>query len=357
MKKLKKAILIVAINLVVLVVLLEIIARLLPVQDSTNVQPVTEDQPYIHLAPNRDITSSFGPRMDGVTEKHSNNYGYFSDRDYIKDGSPEITVIGDSYVEAMQVANQDSIGGQLDQMLGADKTVYSIGFSGSPLSQYLAFAQFAKTEFSPKSYVFVIIANDFDESLLEFKSSPGFFYYNREDTLELIEYAPSALKEIARKSAFMRYLVLNLHAPELVSALMRPKPENPQTAYHNNTIAFASDHRITRSKHAIDLFLRDIDALLGTENVYFVMDGDRSDIYTNGNRTRNTDYYANIMFEHFKEQGTSLGFEVVDMHPIFADQFAQHQSHFEPPYDAHWNELGHKLVAETVFARIQSAAQ
>lgn len=349
MKSLKKTLVVIFINLVVLAALLEIIARLLPVQDATNVVAVSKDSPYIHLAPNRVITNSFGPRMEGATKKRVNNYGYFSDFDYQKSGNPLAVVIGDSYVEAMQVSNADSLSGQLDGMLGNQKNIYNIGFSGSPLSQYLAFAKFAQNEFSPQNYVFLIISNDFDESLLEFKNSPGFFYYNKKDELELVDYEPSTLKVIARSSAFLRYLFLNFHIQEYLSAITIP---DQAEVYYSNTIAKASASRIERSKHAVDLFIRDIKDMLGTENVLFVLDADRRSVYKQENPARDEKYYSNNMFEYFKSRSLKNGFRVLDLQPDFYKHFGMHGKRFESTYDAHWNEIGHQVAAKAIFEEL-----
>ena len=75
---------------------------------------------------------------------------------------PIIAVIGDSYVEALQVKNKDAFHAILDKGLSSHD-VYPIGISGS-LSQYIAFSRYAAEQFSPKLFVFLIIENDFDES-------------------------------------------------------------------------------------------------------------------------------------------------------------------------------------------------
>ena len=96
-----------------------------------------------------------------------------SDYDYhpaSQDESPLLAIIGDSYVEAAQVANRKSMHGLLASRFDGKGRIYGLGYSGAPLSQYLAFADFARNEFKPDAMAFVIIGNDFDESLLKYKS-------------------------------------------------------------------------------------------------------------------------------------------------------------------------------------------
>lgn len=46
-------------------------------------------------------------------------------------------------------------------------TSLSFGTSGSTLSSYLAYAGYASKVFHPNAMAFIIIGNDFDESLLK----------------------------------------------------------------------------------------------------------------------------------------------------------------------------------------------
>ena len=57
--------------------------------------------------------------------------------------------------------------------------VYSFGFSGAPLSQYLKWAEFSVDKFNVSHLVINVVANDFDESLLKYKQSPGFHYFEK----------------------------------------------------------------------------------------------------------------------------------------------------------------------------------
>lgn len=70
--------------------------------------------------------------------------------------------------------------GRLARFAGARGRVYSFASSGSPLSQYLAYAELARDRFRPDALVVVVVGNDFDESLLEYNSAPGFHYLKRD---------------------------------------------------------------------------------------------------------------------------------------------------------------------------------
>ena len=119
---------------------------------------------------------------------------------------PEDLLLKPSFVEANQVDLGQSFPELLHADVGDRGRVYSIGVSGAQLSQYLVFADYAKTRFRPDAMAIVIISNDFDESLRKYQSAPRFHYFNERDgelVLERIDYRPSKLKRLLRKSAFV----------------------------------------------------------------------------------------------------------------------------------------------------------
>ena len=70
-----------------------------------------------------------------------------------------------------------------------------------------------------------VVGNDFDESLAAYKRGPGFWLYAPDETgtlrLRLSEHNPEGVGLIwlARHSALLRYLVVNLHLVETLGRL------------------------------------------------------------------------------------------------------------------------------------------
>lgn len=152
------------------IILLEVILRMLPVRDSLMTLPVNSTNPIIRFKEDRDVIFSHGANFSIVTKKHVNNYGFLNDQNYSpEDKSPLLAIIGDSYVEAVQVENKNSMHGILSQETIGKGRVYSFGSSGSPLSTYLAYANYATKGFNANALAFIIIGNDFDESLTKLK--------------------------------------------------------------------------------------------------------------------------------------------------------------------------------------------
>src|SRR5262245_42705846 len=82
-------------------------------------------------------------------------------------GVQRIAVIGDSYVEALQVAHNASFAERAATELTRDRPpeIYRFGISGAPLSQYLHVAEREASHYAPDWIVVVLVHNDFDESL------------------------------------------------------------------------------------------------------------------------------------------------------------------------------------------------
>ena len=183
--------------------LLELVFRALPVTSAPYILPVSSSTPIARFQPNLHYIFSRGWDFAITANKHSNNYGYINQNNYNANGSsPLMMVIGDSFVEANQVDAGNSAAELLHSRIEPDGRVYSIGLSGAALSQYLAFAEYSKITFHPKSIVFIIIGNDFDESLLKYGVQHRFHQFNKNDgdlTLERNDYHLSNTKKFLRK--------------------------------------------------------------------------------------------------------------------------------------------------------------
>ena len=84
-----------------------------------------------------------------------------------KGGVGRVALVGDSYVEALQVPYDRSIGERLALELSRDRNpveVYRFGISGAPLSQYLHMIEREVSRYGPDWIVVLLVHNDFDES-------------------------------------------------------------------------------------------------------------------------------------------------------------------------------------------------
>jgi hypothetical protein len=341
--------------------LLEVAFRFLPVSYPPHLLPVSAQDPVTRFQPNVDYQYSSGADFDIRTHKRSNNFGYNHIADYRpQERTPLLMVIGDSFVEAQAVDAGKSAAEILHAGVQGRGRVYSIGVSGAQLPQYLAFAQYAQHTFRPDAMAFVIIGNDFDESLLKYKSEPRFHYFDEkggEVRLRRIDYELSPTKKILRHSAFLRYLMFNLVLEHRIQALLSPAAQGP--GFREAESPAALEQRVRDSERAVDYFLDRLPAMSGLDSrsILFVLDAVRPAIYSEAAlRQAETGYHAR-MRRYFAAQAAARGYAVIDLQPVFIARHREDGSKFEFPTDSHWNERGNRVVAEEiarspVFARV-----
>lgn len=338
-----------------LIIFLEVSFRFLPVSDSLIVLPVNSENPYFRFKENREVTYSYDYNFSIVTKKRTNNYGFFNDHNYSpEEDTPLLAVIGDSYVEALQVENIASMHGILSEKTKGEGRVYSFGASGSPLSNYLAYADFATKEFKAGALVFIIVANDFDESLTKYRNTPGMHRFSdASDRLELVrqDYQPALIRSFLRPSALARYLAINLQmGPRLMQIMSRPDRDSTKQAFVGNTSSNSNEERIADSRRVIDRFFEELPLQTGltSDKILFVIDGMRPHLYGPATLEKANGSYFDLMRKYFVMTAANGEYEVVDMQPIFIRESESTGIRFEFPTNGHWNDIGHALVAEEI---------
>jgi hypothetical protein len=328
----------------------EVILRFLPVSDSLGAEPVDAAHPVFHYAPNRDLTWSHGWNFDNVNHVHINNAGYVNAQTYqLNDARPLLAVVGDSYVEAAMIPYPETLQGRLAALAAPGRRVYSFAASNSPLSQYLVWAREARVTWKAQALVVVIIGNDFDESLAEYRVIPGLHHYveSADGSLELtrFDFSPGFFRSIAERSTLARYLALNLRVQDPVRRLLDFSGE-PDRGYAGNTAAVASPERTEKAKAAARRFLADLTAYAGwrADQVVFVVDGLR---YPEEAALQADSYFAHIR-SYFIAQAQHAGFETIDMDAWFLPRAEAGPVQFEFPRDGHWNGIAHGLAADAV---------
>lgn len=331
---------------------LEVLLRFLPVADYTYPMPVNEQNPVARNLPNRNITYSAGWRFENRNNVRVNNDGFINDQDYREHAPlPLVALVGDSYVEALRVPYARTLQGRLAAAFRAKLRVYSFGFSGAPLSQYLVWARYAREKYKNGFLIVNVVGNDFDESLLKYKNRPGASYYapdaNGDLRLTRVDYEFTRFRFVF-KSALARYLLLSLGAADFRQKL-RALWVAP-SGYAGNTLAAVPAEVIEDSQRAIDAFFRDLPVYSGLpkERILLLVDAMRPAIYDPiALRDAETSYYAQMRKE-FVRKGVSAGYSVVDLQPVFIDHFAREAKRFEYPNDGHWNAVGHSVAASAV---------
>lgn len=338
------------------IIALESIFRCLPVNEGLRTQSVTQNDPIMRFAPNRTSIWSRGWDFSLVNRIRTNNYGFVSDIDYDPlSKTPLLAVIGDSYVEAAMMPYPKTGAAILGRSLEQKARVYSFASSGSPLSQYLAYAAYARETFHPAGLVVVIVENDFDESLLKYKNAPGFHYFTDDDQGKLIlvriDFEPTIWRKVVQRSALGMYLATNLQLENLKTYLNGLiQSFKSQHIAHAQSTVIAENTRITDSKRAIDAFLSKLPSMSGLNpsQIVFAVDGNRRAIYGPEILQSSQEGYFEVMRHYFMTCALGGGFEVIDMQQEFSNHYKRHGQRFEFPNDSHWNPVGHEVFANAV---------
>ncbi|ULA62005.1 MAG: hypothetical protein LZF60_380217 [Nitrospira sp.] len=336
---------------------MELALRFLPVNEGARPQAVDQDHPVRSLEPDRTFVWSADWNFAIVNTVRTNNLGFVNDQDYLPgQPSPLLALIGDSYVEALMVPFRDSVAGRLSARSTPAERIYSFGTSSSALSNYLAYADYAAKTFHPQAMIFLIIGNDFDESLVKYKNEPGHSYFAEDGqgplALRRIDYHPSLWRRIIRASALVRYVTLNTDLLNVVlkwQHLPFGRPSNT-LAFVGNTGAQANPLRIADAQRAVDTFLTRVTEAAGLppDRILFAVDGMRPHIYNAVTWQLAAGSYFDIMRQYFMTHARQGGFEVLDLQPRFAEHFSQHHRPLEFATDNHWNSLGHEVVEEAI---------
>ena len=266
-------------------------------------------------------------------------------------GVDRIVIIGDSYVEALQVPVERSLAEQLEHRLESVPTeVYRLGISGAPLSQYLHMFEREAIQYAPDLVVLVLVHNDFNESF-QFASgriTSSFLKLRLAQGRVREEILPTPYMsgpwDWLRFSATSRYLYYRQQAAPIVSRLLSPAQAAAADHQANINIDEVLPH-ITDIEAAIDYLFGRLSGVAREQKLrlLILMNGDFETIYQGLGRSEVmmlNDLAASMALRH------QIAF--IDLYPRFQQHWRDHHMRFNFEVDAHWNELGHDLVAGVI---------
>ena len=321
--------------------------------------------PYA-FEPNSTINYSRGWKLQSVRHRRVNNFGFISDQDYaVQDPRPLIAIVGDSFIEAMQVDYADTAEAQLNRMLGNKARVYSFGAAFAPLSQYLAWSGYVSSTFYPRLLVVNVVGNDFDESVLQLQrlgrggSTPGMNFFALNDALgDLVRvpfYEEGLGISLLRKSALASYLVRNINITDLRDIREFGKrisaKESRPAVFVGNTAAQADAERLRLSKLAVDFFLDQLPVTTGmpSRDIVISIDGERPEVYGATLQTGQAESYFTIMRNYLINRAQRRGHTIIDLRKCFIVDYKRNHRKFEFPDDGHWNVEGHRVLSESLY--------
>lgn len=283
-----------------------------------------------------------------------NRDGWNSPIEYEKEKSNKtrVAVIGDSYIEALQVDNDQTLQYLLQEKSNQKIESFGFGISGAPLSQYLNVARYVESEFNPDIFVFMLIHNDFDESIIHLHPNKRKFltFENKNNSWEELQAykSPNSFKaklyrKVLMKSALFRYLWINLK----VSAVREKfkKTDNQQTFAANVEINSIEDNFV-QIEEVTRIILAKIHKELQHKRVILLMDAPRKSIYNGLNLENDPAFKLNTLVQKITDE---LQMEFIDLSQKFEFDYKINQKKFEFSNDFHWSQYGHKVVSDTLY--------
>ncbi len=290
-----------------------------------------------------------------------NNNGWISEIDYKKEKNKlRIAVIGDSFIEALQVDVDKSYPSLLRREIGGNYEVYSFGISGAPLSQYLHMSRYVKKHFNPDIFIFNIVHNDFDESI--FGVDPDDEYWltfdisnqhirevNPKPDYSFVQYNKYTLRNLVlRNSALLRYLYINLNISQWLATLFTDGRE-----YAANIDVINIQGRLNDITKATRYAVEQIKTENPDKRVIFVMDAPRITLYE-GKQPNKT---IISLYRIFNEIVTENELEYLDLTEPMKKDYELHKIRFDTQYDMHWNEYGHRFVCSQLTHLLRASEQ
>lgn len=283
--------------------------------------------------------------------------------DYKRERTPgrlRIAIIGDSYVEALQVPHDLSLAEQTQSRLesaGMRAEVFRFAISGAPLSQYLQILRQEVVDYRPDLVVINMVHNDFEESF-RYQSgryTSSFLKVKLEDAQPAQEIPPvpyeETWKDWVRQRATVRYLYYRRQiSPATIRSWIFSEPgaaEFQANVEVGGTLAALP--AIERATDYIFTRLKEVQQQSGFE-ILLTMDAVREQIYTDEDLNSGIAALNKLAMELAEK--CELPF--IDLTEAFTVDWRKNGQRFEFASDGHWNQRGHAVAAGEIAAFVLS---
>jgi GDSL-like Lipase/Acylhydrolase len=326
---------------------------------------ITKDDPVVRYLYKDAPMYSTGVWRLGFPERYAARYkinheGWNSTKEYTsaKSGKKRIAVIGDSFVDALQVNVDQCFAELLEADLNQDHIpeveVYRFGFGNASMSQYLQVLRYVAKKFDPDIVIVSIQANDFLTSILPSANEDGdFLQFARKgekwEEVPPVAYEPNQLRLFLKHSAIFRYIYGNLefrYRNFRLGSLL--KKQNTARTYQMNVDIRIDLYQIELSRDLSFHILNEMKTALPPQAKLLVfMDGDRDAIYHGYDPKREKSYQLIQMLSEVCQE-SQIPF--LELSEPFETDYKKFHERFDYDIDRHWNERGHRIVARTLSA-------
>lgn len=281
-----------------------------------------------------------------------NNVGFNNGRDYTRERRQapiRVAVVGDSFVEALQVEVDRSFSQIMElelQERGIDVEVYSFGVSGFGTSQVLHLVQETVLSYSPDFLIYLFIPNDLGDSSAYRGRSRWTPQYDLDSGGDLVQlphrtYKLPAWRQLVKHSRLFRYLYYQRRLSEVIRSRGQPPPaERPSPG------SGASNPQREQAWLVVEELLSRLDESLQQNRVpwLLVWQGEAD-----------LDFYRDVRTE-LESIARRRELPYYDLSVDFAQDYAGHARRYRFRRDGHWNRAGHAVagvgLASVVRARL-----
>ncbi|MBA5867362.1 MAG: hypothetical protein GDA67_11790 [Nitrospira sp. CR1.3] len=316
----------------------------------------------------------------------TNSAGFHDIERAVEKGSDDyrIVVLGDSYIEALQLPIAEGFTQQLERLLarqvkGRNVEVINLGVSGSGPAQYYRILEKKGLAYKPDLVVMAVFPdNDFWDSDPDLSGAVFKPYYvmRPDDSLEYrppqAESVGSALRPWLRRSAFLHMVRQGIVALPLERwlasfGLLAPAGGVQENSKHTpiplGWSVYLRDPPATwlNAERLTLRMIREAQSISKNNSAAFlvVMIGSLPAVEERwdevlagypGAKSMTWDFGRPITL--LQEFGKQWGFEVVNLTDSFQSDFRATGRSSAWPHDGHWNARGHRLAAEVVSAHL-----
>lgn len=297
-----------------------------------------------------------------------------------------IVVVGDSFVEALQLGIEDGFTRQLERQVqawtsGKRVEVINLGISGTGPAQYYRVLELQGMRYQPDLIIMAVLPdNDFRDSYQPLGGAISKPYYRIGDdnTLRLspphVSDQTASLRFILQKSAFLqlvRRAVASLSVEEWLGrvGLLAPfkgvkvqdsplnlppdwfvyvaePPESWQEAYRV-TLRMIEEAAHLASRHQARFLVMTIGSTATIEDRW----AEALASYPDAGHVR---WEFDRPERAIVALGERVGFDVISLIEPFRRDFALHRASHSWAHDGHWNARGHRLAAEVAAAALRA---
>lgn len=291
-----------------------------------------------------------------------NPQGFNNDQDY----SPQrigrrfrVAVLGDSFIEALQVSRGLRVFDRLEAGLrasGVDAEVYTFAVSGYGTGQELLLLEHEVLPYHPDLVVLLFVQNDLADTacvLASDRAKPCFFLGPGGQLLrkDADPHRPNRLARLACQSALVRYFLVQRRTLERLRALRDPKPFDALVGIYAKTptIELEEGWRVAEACLARMVALsRDAGAEFLVTNQVAISPG-RAEMVRGGGA--DVDQPAHRLADIARARGIPF----FDLGPAFKSAATTVAEPLIIPNDGHWSARGHQVAAEALLGPIRSA--